>query len=60
MEDDLRQGRLVKPLLTELGNAYAFRMIRRPSQDHHPHAEAFCKWLVEQQAQISAQSPKLV
>lgn len=49
VEDDLRQGRLVKPLLTELENAYAFWMIRRPSPEQHPHAEAFCQWLRAEQ-----------
>ncbi|MGH8463348.1 MAG: transcriptional regulator GcvA [Pseudomonas sp.] len=48
-EEDLRQGRLVKPFPLELENAYAFWVIRRQSSEERPDVEAFCHWLRKEQ-----------
>ncbi len=46
VEDDLRQGKLVKPFSLELENHYAFWLICREVAQDRPDVEAFCKWLV--------------
>lgn len=53
VDDDLRQGRLVKPLGLGLENAYAFWLIRRDVSQQRPEVEAFCHWLRQEQRQLS-------
>jgi len=53
VDDDLRQGRLVKPLGVGLENAYAFWLIRRDVSQQRPEVEAFCHWLRQEQRQLS-------
>lgn len=53
VDDDLRQGRLVKPLGLGLENAYAFWLIRRDVSQQRPEVEAFCQWLRQEQRQLS-------
>lgn len=48
VQEDLRQGRLVKPFTLELENSYAFWLIRRELEQHRPDVEAFCQWLGEE------------
>lgn len=45
VEEELRQGRLVKPFEQELGNAYSFWLIQREGAKPRPDVEAFCEWL---------------
>ena len=51
VEEELRQGRLVKPFEQELGNAYSFWLIQREGSTPRPDIEAFCQWLREEQRQ---------
>lgn len=53
VDEDLRQGRLVKPLGVGLENAYAFWLIRRDVSQQRPEVEAFCHWLRQEQRQLS-------
>lgn len=53
VDDDLRQGRLVKPLGVGLENAFAFWLIRRDVSQQRPEVEAFCHWLRQEQRQLS-------
>jgi len=48
VEEDLRQGRLVKPFSLELENRYAFWLIRREMAQDRPDVQAFCQWLGEE------------
>ncbi|WP_315386003.1 transcriptional regulator GcvA [uncultured Stenotrophomonas sp.] len=49
VEEDLRQGRLVRPLDQELRNAYAFWLIQRETAQPRADIEAFCQWLRDEQ-----------
>lgn len=45
VEEDLRQGRLVRPFDHALDNAYAFWLIHRDEARPRHAVEAFCRWL---------------
>lgn len=45
VEEDLRQGRLVRPFDLALDNAYAFWLIVREQAMPHDTLDAFCRWL---------------
>lgn len=45
VEEDLHQGRLIKPFDRSLTNAYAFWIVRRHGADAQPAIDAFCRWL---------------
>ncbi|GFE79342.1 LysR family transcriptional regulator [Steroidobacter agaridevorans] len=45
VEEDLRQGRLVRPFEHSLENGYAFWIVRRDDADANPAIDAFCHWL---------------
>jgi LysR family glycine cleavage system transcriptional activator len=47
VEEDLRQGRLVRPFTHGSDNAYRFWLIRSPAEPD-AGAEAFCAWLREE------------
>ncbi|WP_210132576.1 transcriptional regulator GcvA [Stenotrophomonas rhizophila] len=53
VDEDLRQGRLMKQLGVRLENAYAFWLIRRDVSQQRPEVEAFCHWLRQEQRQLS-------
>lgn len=44
VEEDLRQGRLVRPFSQGLDNAYGFWLVQRSSEPD-PRVSAFCAWL---------------
>ena len=53
VEEDLRQGRLVRPFGTVSENAYRFWMIRQAGQRAGAAEDAFCAWLSEEAADTS-------
>ncbi len=50
VEEDLHQGRLVKPFDHSFANAYAFWLVRRRDADTRPAIDAFCHWLRKEAA----------
>lgn len=52
--DDLRHGRLIRPLGPALDNAYAFWLARRDGPGPDPAVEAFCQWLQDEAGDMPA------
>lgn len=48
VEEDLRQGRLVRPFATISENAYRFWTIRQAGRKAEGAVDAFCQWLQEE------------
>lgn len=48
VEEDLRQGRLVRPFEVISENAYQFWLVRQVSRKGDPTVDAFCAWLHEE------------
>lgn len=53
VQEDLRQGRLVKPFHHEMENAYAFWLILRDETTPRNAIDAFCQWLKTEAAEDS-------
>ena len=48
VEEDLRQGRLVRPFKPTSENAYRFWMVRQAGSKVDANVDAFCQWLQEE------------
>ncbi|MBU8974555.1 transcriptional regulator GcvA [Lysobacter sp. FW306-1B-D06B] len=57
VEEDLHNGRLVKPFELVLDNAYAFWIVRRQGAHSLPAVDAFCQWLCAEAAQDAMRVP---
>ena len=52
VEEDLRQGRLVRPFTQTLDNAYGFWLVQRGSEPD-PRRAAFCTWLQDEASALA-------
>lgn len=54
VEEDLRQGRLVRPFEPTSENAYRFWMVRQAGRKSDATVDAFCQWLQEEASRAPA------